>query len=114
MSPEHGSLRLQQVIDNVVNNSNKYAGTPIDVAFEIVEGFLVMQFNDYGPGVSGDELPLLFNKFYRGSRAVYQSGSGLGLYISRYLMRKMHGDIVCYSNGNGFTVKLLIPLAGKN
>ncbi|NOU81859.1 HAMP domain-containing protein [Paenibacillus sp. LMG 31459] len=107
-------LRLQQVIDNVVNNSYKYAGTAIDVACETVEGFLVMQFTDYGPGVPGDELPLLFNKFYRGSRAVHQSGSGLGLYISRYLMRKMHGDIVCYSSGNGFIVKLLIPLAGKN
>jgi signal transduction histidine kinase len=107
-------LRLQQVVDNVVNNSCKYAGTAIDIEFEIIEGFLEVQFNDYGPGVPGDELPLLFNKFYRGSRAMNQSGSGLGLYISRYMLRKMHGDMVCFNRKDGFTVKLIIPLAGKN
>lgn len=107
-------LRLQQVVDNVVNNSYKYAGTAIEIDFIITEGFLEVQFLDFGPGVPEDELPLLFNKFYRGSAAVNQSGSGLGLYISRYLLRKMHGDILCSNHHNGFTVKLLIPLAGKN
>lgn len=106
--------RLQQIIDNVVNNSYKYAGTAIEIAFVIIEGFLEVEFMDFGPGVPEEELPLLFNKFYRGSGAVNQSGSGLGLYISRYLLRKMHGDIVCCNRQNGFMVKLLIPLAGKN
>ncbi len=108
------SLRLQQIIDNVVNNSYKYAATAIEVACVIIEGFLEVQFMDFGPGVPEEELPLLFNKFYRGSRAVNQNGSGLGLYISRYLLRKMHGDIICSNHQNGFMVKLLIPLAGKN
>ncbi|WP_054940363.1 HAMP domain-containing sensor histidine kinase [Paenibacillus ihuae] len=107
-------LRLQQVIDNVVNNSYKYAGTAIEIECVIIEGFLEVQLLDFGPGVPEEELPLLFNKFYRGSGAVHQSGSGLGLFISRYMLRKMHGDMVCCNRRNGFMVKLLIPLAGKN
>lgn len=109
-------LRLQQVIDNVVNNSYKYAytGTPIEMKFEIRDHYLEVDILDYGPGVPEEELPLVFNKFYRGSLAVNQNGAGLGLYISRYMMRKMQGDIVCTNRQDGFTVKLLIPLAGMN
>jgi signal transduction histidine kinase len=108
------SLRLQQVIDNVVNNSYKYAnsGTPIDITFEIRDHYLEVDILDYGPGVPEEELPLIFNKFFRGSLAVSQNGAGLGLYISRYMMQKMQGEIVCSNRQNGFTVKLLIPLAG--
>lgn len=107
-------LRLQQVIDNIVNNSYKYAftATPIDIKFEIRDIYLEVDILDYGPGVPEEELPLVFNKFFRGSLAVNQNGAGLGLYISRYMMRKMQGDIVCANRQDGFTVKLLIPLAG--
>lgn len=107
-------LRLQQVIDNVVNNSYKYAyaGTPIDIQFEIRDHYLEIDVLDYGPGIPEEELPLIFNKFFRGSLAVSQNGAGLGLYISRYMMQKMQGDIVCSNREDGFTVKLLIPLAG--
>ncbi|KGE17307.1 HAMP domain-containing sensor histidine kinase [Paenibacillus wynnii] len=107
-------LRLQQVIDNVVNNSLKYARTSIDIVCEIREGFLEVDIMDFGPGVPDEELPLLFNKFYRGSRVGAQSGSGLGLYISRYMLRKMQGDMVGINRQDGFTMKLLIPLAGYN
>lgn len=107
-------LRLQQVIDNVVNNSYKYAypSTPIDIHFDIRDHYLEVDISDYGSGVPEEELPLIFNKFFRGSLAVSQNGAGLGLYISRYMMQKMQGDIVCSNRQNGFTVKLLIPLAG--
>lgn len=60
------SLRLQQVIDNVVNNSYKYAyiDTPIDIRFEITDHYLEVDILDYGPGVPEEELPLVFNKFF--------------------------------------------------
>ncbi len=66
---------------------------------------------DYGKGIGGDELPLLFNKFYRGNNVEGQSGSGLGLYISKYFMYHMHGDIACHNREDGFTVTLKIKLA---
>ncbi|MEO3944665.1 HAMP domain-containing sensor histidine kinase [Gorillibacterium sp. CAU 1737] len=108
------AIRLQQVVDNVVHNARKYAGTVVTVRFQIREGFLEAEFEDYGPGVEEEELPLLFNQYYRGSRALHQNGSGLGLYLSRHLMRRMHGEIECSNRSDGFTVKLILPLSGTN
>jgi signal transduction histidine kinase len=103
-------MRLLQVIDNIISNSYKYAGTSIGVSANIKGKCLEMEFKDYGSGVSQDEIPLLFNKFYRAKNSAGKSGSGLGLYISKYLMKKMSGDIDCRNTGEGFAVviKLLI------
>lgn len=105
-------LRLQQVINNVINNSYKYANTPIDVDFDLDHSYLQINIKDYGQGVLDDELPLLFNKFYRGKNPQVQKkdGAGLGLYISKYLMNELGGDLSCYNENNGFKVELLIPL----
>lgn len=105
-------LRLQQVVDNVVHNARKYAGTGINVSFILREGYLEAEFADDGPGVPEEELPFIFQKYYRGSQAAGLSGAGLGLYISRQLMRRMLGEMEGYNRPGGFTVKLLIPLAG--
>ncbi|BCZ47707.1 hypothetical protein psyc5s11_37740 [Clostridium gelidum] len=105
-------LRLQQVINNIINNSYKYANTKLDVDFNLDHSFFQINIKDYGQGVSADELPLLFNKFYRGKNpdVQKQDGSGLGLYISKYLMNEMDGDIYCFNENDGFKVELLIPL----
>lgn len=107
-------LRVQQVIDNVINNSFKYAypDSPINITFEIKDFYLEVDIQDQGPGIPEEELPLIFNKFFRGAEAMHQNGAGLGLYISRYMMQKMNGDIICSNWQNGCNVKLLIPLAG--
>ncbi|MBA9083815.1 signal transduction histidine kinase [Fontibacillus solani] len=103
--------RLQQVFDNVLSNSYKYANTPVRITQQIVGPYLEVKIMDYGRGVSEDELPLLFNKFYRGDHVEGQTGTGLGLYISKYLMEKMQGYITCYNRTDGFTVTLQIPLS---
>lgn len=105
--------RLNQVIGNIIVNSYKYADTQIDVNYRIIEGYLEMQIRDYGPGVPEGELQLITNKFYRGKEVedTKREGSGLGLYISKTLMEKMNGELVCKSEGDGFTVILLIPLS---
>lgn len=105
-------LRLQQVINNVINNSYKYADTKINVDFYLDNSYLQINIKDYGQGVLDDELPLLFNKFYRGKNpnVQKQDGSGLGLHISKYLMNEMGGDINCYNENDGFKVELLIPI----
>lgn len=106
-------LRMEQVIDNLINNAYKYAGTPITIRSEIQDGFLRLEFMDYGNGVPEEELPRLFQKFYRGSNSQTGSknGSGLGLYIAHYLMNEMKGDIQYYNRPDGFSVELLIRLA---
>lgn len=104
-------VRMQQVIDNIVSNSYKYAGTKVMITSEINQGYLVLQFKDFGLGTNEDELPLLFNKYYRGQNVEGKNGSGLGLYISKYFMENMDGQISCYNREDGFTVELKIKLA---
>ncbi|WP_379139695.1 ATP-binding protein [Paenibacillus sp. sgz500992] len=104
-------LRLLQVIDNIISNSYKYAGTSIGVLVNIKGQYLEIEFKDYGRGVSPEEIPLLFNKFYRARNSVGKSGTGLGLYISQYLMDKMSGDIICRNIDGGFVVILRLHIA---
>lgn len=104
-------LRMQQVIDNIISNSYKYAGTRITISYQINEGYLELHIQDFGPGISKEELPLLFNKYFRGKNVEGKNGSGLGLYISKYFMENMYGQINCYNRNDGFTVVLKIKLA---
>lgn len=103
--------RLLQVIDNIISNSYKYAGTSINVTAAIQKSYLEVEFQDYGRGVSPDELPLLFHKYYRAGNADGKSGTGLGLYISKYLMNKMSGNITCKNTEDGFAVILRLLIA---
>lgn len=113
-------IRLEQVIDNIISNSYKYAGTKILVKGEIIESNsirkdtleekLVISIKDYGKGVGREELPLLFEKYYRSEEALHKSGTGLGLYISRYLMENMGGSISCENYTDGFGIKLILSL----
>jgi signal transduction histidine kinase len=105
------ATRLQQVLDNILSNSYKYAGSPIIIQSRINDGHLEVHIMDDGKGILEDELPLIFNKFYRGSNAQGKGGSGLGLYISKYLMQSMQGMIECHRREDGFTVVLKIKLA---
>ncbi|MBQ7066792.1 MAG: HAMP domain-containing histidine kinase [Lachnospiraceae bacterium] len=100
-------LRLEQVIDNCLNNAWKYAGTPVHVTFIAREDGLLIKIKDQGPGVSKEELPLIIEKFYRGSNSKGREGSGLGLYLAKTFMVQMKGDMEYY-NENGFVVELFL------
>lgn len=104
-------VRLQQVIDNIISNSYKYAGTKISITSQIIQDYLELHIQDFGPGISEEELPLLFNKYFRGKNVEGKNGSGLGLYISKYFMENMYGQITCYNREDGFTTTLRIKLA---
>lgn len=103
-------LRLQQVFDNLFGNSYKYANTPVQVNAVLSNGMLHINLRDYGPGIPPEELPLLYEKFYRGSNAAGKSGAGLGLYISHYLMEEMGGALNCYNMENGFCVRVSLKI----
>ncbi len=118
-------LRMEQVIDNIVGNSYKYAGTDIHVSFTDLNDmlmddgtygrFIKITVRDFGPGAGEEELPLLTEKYYRGSRAAdltdirpeAAQGYGLGLYNVKWYMDKMGGGLDYY-NDNGFVVELLL------
>ncbi len=104
---------MAQVIGNIISNSEKYAGTPIDVEYALTDGFLEMRISDTGPGVPPDETELVTNKFYRGRqwKESGTAGNGLGLYIARTLMELMGGKLVIEKPEKGFCAVLMIPLA---
>ena len=109
--------RMDQVIDNIIGNSAKYAGTDISVSFSETEGilmengksgsFLKIKIRDEGPGVPPDDLPLISEKYYRGKNSFNKSGYGLGLFLCKMYMNKQGGGMEYY-NDNGFVVELLL------
>lgn len=113
-------LRMKQVIDNIVGNSKKYAGTDIHVRFGMEEisdlsgkkiRYLSIRIGDNGPGVKPEELPLISEKYYRGKNTTEKQGYGLGLYLVKTYMERQNGGFEYY-NDNGFVVKLLVRIAG--
>lgn len=107
------TLRMEQVISNIISNSYKYAGTNIEVRYTLIKGYLQVEVKDFGEGVLPEELPLIFNKFYRSKREKVQqkSGVGLGLYIAKTLMEKMGGEMNCFNEEDGFVLRLLVPIS---
>lgn len=107
-------LRIEQVIDNIITNAYKYAKTELQVRTEVTDHHLIVEILDFGAGVPADELPLLMQKFYRGSASSSSEiGYGLGLYISNHLMTQMGGGLEIDNRDDGLTVRLLFNLVGK-
>ncbi len=104
-------LRLQQVFDNLFANSYKYADTNIEVSVWIEEDYMTVSMEDHGGGVDVSELPLLKEKFKRGSNTKGIDGAGLGLYISDYCMKKMRGRLDIENGQNGLKATVWIALS---
>lgn len=104
-------LRLTQVINNIIYNSYKYADTAIRVDTGLENEYLTVNFTDAGGGVVPEELLVITDPYKRGANASGKQGSGLGLYISRSLMEKMQGRLVCRNADGGFCVTLYVRLA---
>ena len=98
-------LRIAQIFENIINNSIKYANTKIDVSLKEDSEYYLVSFRDYGPGINDEEIPFIFDKFYRGKNSVGINGTGLGLYIVKYMIEKMNGKVELISN-NGLLIKL--------
>jgi signal transduction histidine kinase len=88
--------RLRQALINLLSNAVYYnnAEEPeVLVRSRIRGGFLNIDVIDNGGGIRADEVNAVFEKFNRGSRASREQGAGLGLPISRAIMRNMGGDL---------------------
>lgn len=101
-------LRLQQSFDNIFMNSYKYAGTEITVDVRMEEMYLVIRITDCGGGVKYEELPLLKEKYKRGSNTKEKEGAGLGLYLTDYFLVKMGGKLVLQNADPGFAAVLYL------
>ena len=93
--------RIAQVVQNIAGNAVKYTapGGCITVSAEADAGFIHVWIEDTGCGVKPEDLPFVFEPFFRGekSRDPNVSGSGLGLSIARYIVEQHGGTITCES-----------------
>jgi PAS domain S-box-containing protein len=109
------SARLQQVLVNLLDNAVKYGGdSPVTVRVEDGDAVVRICVADDGPGILPAEQERIFEKFYRSDPHVTHgpSGTGLGLYISRELVRRMGGRLdVRSAPGAGATFVVDLPRA---
>ena len=71
----------------------------------------VICFEDYGPGIPDEDMPFIFEKFYRGKNAGTEEGAGLGLYIVKYIMEQMDGSVEAVNTGEGLSVSLHLKIS---
>ncbi len=105
---------LARLFDNLINNAIKYGaeGKKVLVNVFAEEEIVTISVTNYGYVIPADELPLIFNKFYRveQSRSTQTGGTGLGLAIAKNIV-DMHGGTITVAsdlNGTVFTVKLKV------
>ena len=97
--------RALEVMQNILENALKYGdGKRISIGFSDEEDCRLVTVENTGCGLPENELPNIFDSFYRGSNAEKEKGSGLGLYICRQLMRAMDGDIFAEVKGELFAI----------
>jgi signal transduction histidine kinase len=105
--------RIARVVQNLLANALKYSapGTPVAIRAWRVDGEVILAVSDRGAGIPPEDLPRVFERFYRGSQARSVGGLGLGLYISRLIVEAHGGRIWCESKmGEGSTFALALPL----
>jgi len=104
--------RLSQAVLILVDNAAKYApGAPVRLTAGEEDGQLVISVTDRGPGIPADEVPKLFERFYRAGRRPSSSGAGLGLSIARTIVEGHGGSIDAHSQpGDGTTMTIRVPL----
>ena len=103
------SNRLIEVLQNIMENALKYGdGKYITISFSTEEDCCLITVKNSGCTLKEDELPHLFDSFYRGSNVGNAKGSGLGLYICRQLMHMMDGEIFAEIKENEFFATVVI------
>lgn len=104
--------RLAQVMENLIGNARKYApGSRIDLWAEAAGGRYEIHVRDHGAGIQPQDMPFLFDKFYRGQNVGDVPGSGLGLYIVKYIMNRMGGQIELVNHEDGLEAVVVIPIS---
>ena len=101
--------RMVEVLQNVMENAIKYGdGKRICISLGEEEDCILIQIENSGCSLKKEELPNLFDSFYRGSNSTGMKGNGLGLYICKTLMRKMDGEIFAGMNEDIFCMTIVV------
>ena len=106
--------KMTQVIDNILNNAMKYSpdGGKITVTMKTTDDQMILSISDQGLGIPKQDLPRIFDRFYRVDRARSraQGGTGLGLAIAKEIIKQHDGFIWAKSEyGKGSTFTIVLP-----
>ena len=109
------TFQIKQVIFNLVDNAIKYnrPGGSVDITVQIENRLVIIKVADTGMGIATEDLPRVFDRFYRvdKSRSRERGGSGLGLAIVKKIVEE-HGGMVSVESipGQGSTFRIQLPL----
>ena len=106
--------KMTQVIDNILNNAIKYSpdGGKITVTMKTTDDQMILSISDQGLGIPKQDLPRIFDRFYRvdHARSRAQGGTGLGLSIAKEIIKQHNGFIWAKSEyGKGSTFTIVLP-----
>ena len=106
--------KMTQVIDNILNNAIKYSpdGGKITVSMKTTDDQMILSISDQGLGIPKEDLPKIFDRFYRvdKARSRAQGGTGLGLAIAKEIIKQHNGFIWAKSEyGKGSTFTIVLP-----
>ena len=106
--------KMTQVIDNILNNAIKYSpdGGKITVSMKTTDDQMILSISDQGLGIPKQDLPKIFDRFYRvdKARSRAQGGTGLGLAIAKEIIKQHNGFIWAKSEyGKGSTFTIVLP-----
>jgi two-component system sensor histidine kinase KdpD len=110
------AVLFEQVLVNILDNAAKHApsGGLVEIDADVIDGHPVVSVTDTGPGIAGEDLPRIFDKFYRARRGDQQPpGTGLGLAIVKGLVEAMGGTVSVHSPvaaGHGTKVSVILDV----
>lgn len=103
--------QVRRILDNLLENSEKYAQVkPVQVQIRLEErhNSVFLEWKDNGKGVPEEKRERIFDRFYRCDEARNEKGSGIGLYVVRYIMERHGGTATAYNDG-GLVIRLEFP-----
>src|SRR5207244_2528033 len=106
------SARIEVVLHNLIANGLVYGEGQVSITAERRDDMIVVSVTDNGPGIDPDELPHVFERFYRAQRGLQQhsGGTGLGLTICKAFVEAHGGVIWAESSMRGATISFSLPL----
>jgi signal transduction histidine kinase len=119
-SPSHmvyaDSAKIQRVLTNLVQNALQHSGPggTVTIRAEEIGSAVQVAVSDRGNGISPEDLPHIFERFYRADQSRTDGGAGLGLTIARGIVEAHGGEIWATSEaGSGTTIRFTIPHANE-
>jgi two-component system, OmpR family, phosphate regulon sensor histidine kinase PhoR len=109
--------RLEQVLVNLLRNAIKFTppGGMVTISTKVQDSSILVTVADTGIGISADDLPRIFERFYKADRARAGSGTGLGLAIAKHIVEAHGGNIWAESTeGSGSVFRFTVPTAARS